>query len=142
MIAFDVECSQGHIFEGWFNNIESFEEQKAKKLVSCPYCNDTDVRKVISPVAMRTSSPKTEEGKDLRSIDYPRLAREVVDYINKNFHDVGADFTKEALKMHYGATEKRNIRGSATDEEEKVLKEEGIEFFRVPIPKIDDEKKN
>ncbi|MCP4682930.1 MAG: DUF1178 family protein, partial [Desulfobacterales bacterium] len=26
MIAFDMECSQGHIFEGWFDSHESFEE--------------------------------------------------------------------------------------------------------------------
>lgn len=141
MIAFDLECSKGHMFEGWFNNTPSFEEQNTKKLISCPYCNDTRIRKVISPVAMKTSS-KPDENKDAGATDYRRLAREVVDYFNKNFDDVGPNFTKEALKIHYGVTEKRNIKGSATDVEEKMLKEEGIEFFKVPIPKIDDDKKN
>lgn len=141
MITFDLECSNGHMFEGWFNNTSSFEEQNTKKLISCPYCNDTRIRKVISPVAMKTSS-KPDENKDAGATDYRRLAREVVDYFNKNFDDVGPNFTKEALKIHYGVTEKRNIKGSATDVEEKMLKEEGIEFFKVPIPKIDDDKKN
>jgi len=141
MIAFDLECSQGHIFEGWFNNIESFEEQNAGGLVSCPYCNDTKIRKVLSPVAMKTSN-QLEERHEMKSIDYQKLAMEVVDYINKNFEDVGPDFSKEALKMHYAVTEKRNIKGSATEEEEKILREEGIDFFKVPIPKIDDDKKN
>ena len=141
MIVFDLECSMGHTFEGWFHNIESFEEQKTNKLVSCPVCNDTDVKKVLSPVAMKTSSPKNVAD-SLGSIDYQKLAKEVVDYINKNFEDVGSDFTKEALKMHYAVTEKRNIRGSATEEEEKLLKEEGIEFLKVPTPKLDDDKKN
>jgi len=38
------------------------------------------------------------------------------------------------LKIHYGATEPRNIRGVSTKEEEKTLKEEGIQFFKIPIP--------
>lgn len=141
MIVFDLECSMGHTFEGWFHDMESFEEQKTNKLLSCPVCNDTEVRRVLSPVAMKTSSPKNVAD-SLESIDYRKLAKEVVDYINKNFEDVGSDFAKEALKMHYAVTEKKNIRGSATDEEEKLLKEEGIEFFKVPTPKLDDDKKN
>ena len=141
MIAFDLECSMGHSFEGWFHNSESFEEQKAEKLVSCPFCNDTDVKKILSPVVMKTASRKND-GKETRPIDYQRLAKEIVNHINKNFEDVGSDFTKEALKMHYSVTEKRNIKGSATEDEEKVLEDEGIEFFKVPSPKVDDDEKN
>jgi hypothetical protein len=110
-------------------------------MISCPYCNGTEIRKVISPVATRTSSLPQEE-KDVPSIDYPRLAKEVVEYIDKNFEELGSDFTKEALKIHYGVAEKRNIKGSATAEEEKMLKDEGIVFFKIPVPKIDDKKKN
>jgi len=141
MIAFDLECSNGHTFEGWFNNIKSFEEQSAKKLVACPYCNDTNVRKVLSPVATRTSGPLKENIPE-HEIDYSRLAKEIVNYIDKNFDDVGANFTKEALKMHYGVADKRNIKGSATVEEEKTLKDEGIQFLKIPIPKTDDDKTN
>jgi hypothetical protein len=141
MIAFDLECSKGHVFEGWFKNALSFEEQNSNKLVSCPYCNDTKVKKVISPVAMKVSSHK-DRGIMENPIDYHRLAREVVGYLNQNFEDVGSDFTKEALKMHYGAAEKKNIKGSATIEEEKLMKDEGITFFKVPIPKTDEDKNN
>jgi hypothetical protein len=141
MIAFDLECSMGHSFEGWFHNSESFEEQKKEKLVSCPYCNDTDVKRILSPVVMKTASRKNDSS-ETRPIDYQRLAKEIVNYINTNFEDVGSDFAKEALKMHYAVTEKRNIKGSATEEEEKMLEDEGIEFFKVPSPKVDDDEKN
>ena len=141
MIVFDLECSGGHLFEGWFKNIESFEKQNDNNLVSCPYCNDTKIKRVLSPVAMKTSS-RSVNPIDETGIDYPRLAREIVNYIDKNFHDVGPDFAKEALKMHYGVTEKKNIKGSATEEEEKTLKDEGIGFFKVPIPKMDDDENN
>ena len=40
----------------------------------------------------------------------------------------------EVLKIHYGVTENRNIRGVATSEEEKTLKEEGISFIKIPVP--------
>ncbi len=140
MIVFDMECSQGHVFEGWFDNSDAFEEQNASGLVSCPYCDDPNIRKVISPVAVKKSSQDIQPAPE--SVDYQRLAKEVVDYITKNSEDVGAQFAAEALKIHYGVEEKRNIRGSATQEEEKTLKEEGVEFFKIPMPKIEEEKKN
>lgn len=133
MIAFDLECSKGHTFEGWFSDIESFEDQNSKDLVSCPLCSDTNIRRILSPVAFRSAS-RPADSKEV-TIDHEKLAREMVDYIQKNFEDVGTDFTKEALKMHYGVEEKRNIRGAATEEEEKTLKEEGIEYFKVPTYK-------
>jgi hypothetical protein len=141
LIAFDLECSKGHIFEAWFNNTESFEEQKAKGMISCPYCSDNLVSKVISPVTTKSSS-QPDEKREEETIDYARLAKEIVDYVDKNFDDVGAEFAKEALKMHYDVAEKRNIKGSATADEEKMLEDEGIEFFKLSIPKKDDEKKN
>lgn len=141
MIAFDLECSRGHTFEGWFNNTQSFEEQQARRLVNCPYCNDKKVKKIMSPVTTKTSS-RMELDDVRKGIDYRRLAKEIVDYVNKNFDDVGSDFTSEALKMHYGVSEKRSIRGSATAGEEETLQKEGIPYFQFPVPKIDDEKKN
>ena len=142
MIAFDLECSKGHRFEGWFNNLSSFDEQSTRKLVSCPICNSTRVKRVLSPVAMKNSSRQDEkEEKEPAAIDYPRLAREIVDYIHNSFDDVGSQFAREALKMHYGVTEKKNIRGSATSEEEKMLKQEKIEFIKIPIPATEGRKK-
>jgi hypothetical protein len=65
-----------------------------------------------------------------------------MDYIDGHFDDVGPDFTKESLKMHYGVAEKRNIRGSATAEEEKTLKQEGVQYFKIPVLKEDGGEKN
>ena len=140
MIAFDLECSQGHLFEGWFNSLQSFEEQNLEGLVQCPYCDDADVRKVLSPVAVRTSQP--QEANHPAAVNYQKLAKEVVEYIKSNSEDVGTQFAAEALKIHYGAAEKRSIRGSATEEEEKTLKDEGVGFLKVPVPVSDPEKSN
>jgi hypothetical protein len=141
MIVFDLECSHGHMFEGWFDNLKSFEEQNAKNMVSCPHCTDTNIKKILSPVAMKTSSENDME-RGVGRIDYRKLAKELLDYIHKEFDDLGTDFTKEALKIHYGVAEERNIRGTATEDEEELLKEEGVQFLKVPLLKKDDERKN
>ena len=140
MIVFDLMCPQGHIFEGWFDSNESFEEQITKELIRCPVCDDSNVQKVMSPVAVKTS--QTAVPTEQKTIDYQRLAREVVEYIKSNSEDVGARFAAEALKIHYGVAEKRSIRGSATADEEKTLREEGVDFFKVPFPISDDDKTN
>ena len=142
MIAFDLECSKGHRFEGWFDSLQSFDRQNARRLVNCPFCNDTLVRRLLSPVTTRSSARAEKDREEPTGIDYPRLAKEIIDYIHHNFEDVGSDFAKEALKMHYGVTDKRDIRGEATGEEEKMLRDEKIEFFKVPLLKAETKKKN
>jgi hypothetical protein len=137
MIAYDLECSKGHGFEGWFENSESFEVQKNNNMISCPLCEDTDVRRLLSPVAVRTVTESGERA-PARDIDYKKLAKELIDQVNNDFEDVGANFTKEALKMHYDVTEKKNIRGTATKNETKMLEDEGVQFFRLPVKKADD----
>ncbi len=141
MIAFDLQCSRGHMFEGWFDNLKSFAEQNAKNMINCPHCNDTNIKKILSPVATKSSSePNPEKG--VGRIDYRKLAKEFFEYIHKEFDDLGADFAKEALKIHYGVAEERNIRGTATQTEEDLLKREGVQFFKIPVIKKDDDKKN
>jgi hypothetical protein len=142
MIAFDLECSRGHLFEGWFDSLEAYEDQREKRMINCPYCDEADVRRVMSPVAIKRSGNDLPAKGGEDTIDYTRLAREIVHYLQKNFEDVGPNFPGEALKIHYGVAERRNIRGSATDAEEKMLKDEGVEFLKLPVPKIPDDKKN
>jgi hypothetical protein len=137
MIAFDLQCSQGHTFEGWFKDPESFNEQNAKGMITCPICKDTQITRVFSPVSIK-SRQDAEKSPEEGEIDYQRLAHGIVNYIQDNFEDVGTDFAKEALKMHYGVAGKRNIRGTATSGEEEVLKEEGIKFFKFPFTKKKD----
>jgi hypothetical protein len=142
MIAFDLQCSKGHLFEGWFENLESYERQKTMKFVSCPHCNDTKIKRVLSPVASIKAAPSASPAPDTGNIDYKKLAAEMVTYINREFEDLGSDFAKEALKIHYGVTKERNIRGSATESEESQLREEGIQFFKIPMAQKKGGKKN
>jgi hypothetical protein len=59
------------------------------------------------------------------------------EFLNKHFDDVGERFAEVALKIHRGDEEKRNIKGTTTPQEEDTLREEGIEFLKIPVPKLD-----
>jgi len=132
MIAFDLRCSNGHVFEGWFEDNRAFESQKKKKLISCPVCNDTSVFKVPTTFAIKSSgNDTTPSGKETALAE---MTKKVADFVENNFDNVGTEFATEALKIHYGVSEPRNIRGVSTSLEEKTLKEEGVQFFKVPIP--------
>ena len=51
---------------------------------------------------------------------------------------VGDKFAEEARKIHYGETDSANIYGEATASEENELREEGVEFGRIPwFPRSD-----
>jgi len=135
MIAFDLQCVNDHTFEGWFEDNQAYEDQKKRGMITCPVCNDSRVEKILSPVAIRSSSVAAATNSQYEH--YLKVIAEtnqkIAEYVEKNFDDVGADFTKEALKIHYGVTEPRNIRGVSTKSEEETLKSEGIEFYKIPI---------
>ena len=132
MIAYDLQCSSGHSFEGWFEDGRAYEDQKKKGLVTCPVCNDTCVSRIPSTFAIKSSQNPVNFPTKQTELD--KIGMKIVDFVQKNFDDVGCNFAKEALKIHYGAGEPRNIRGVSTKEEEKTLKEEGIEFYKIPMP--------
>ncbi len=135
MIVFDLECINGHSFEGWFEDSDTFLQQQENGQISCPVCNTTFVEQKLSPVAVKTSSHSLVEDRTRAHLTaMVELTEKITDFVEKNFENVGADFTKEALKMHYGTTEKRNIRGSTTAEEDRILDKEGIPVIKLPLP--------
>jgi hypothetical protein len=136
MIVFDLQCLNGHTFEGWFEDKKDLENQQEQGVLACPVCETTSVEKKIHPIAIRKSSGVNAQKKLLASQEVmAELTEKVAEYVEKNYEDVGSSFSKEALKMHYGAEEYRNIRGSTTKEEDKVLKKEGVPVVKVPVIK-------
>jgi hypothetical protein len=138
MIAYDLICSNGHKFECWFKDRASYEEQKSAGIINCPFCNDMDVERVFSPFAIVKNEKVAEsrkENNETQNSDLQQVLRRVQEYIDQHFEEVGHEFTKQALKIHYGMSEERNIKGLATPDQEKLLKEEGVKFFKVPILK-------
>ena len=149
MIVFDLACLCGYQFEGWFQDHDDFHAQLDGGIVSCPECGGHHVRKIMSAVAVRTggtsdncdkeTTPPNEEAVTAKPA--VEFIDRVTNYVENSFEDVGSKLPEEALKIHYGVKEARNIRGVATPEEEKNLKNEGIELLKTPLIKKEEQKK-
>jgi hypothetical protein len=136
MVVYDLECLNGHTFEGWFDDKQDLERQQEQGVLTCPVCDTTSVVRKVHPIAIKKSSA-VEGQKALQASQeaMAELTEKVAEYVEKNFEDVGSSFSKKALNMHYGVEEYRNIRGTTTKEEDKVLEKEGVPVFKVPMVK-------
>lgn len=136
MIVYDLKCANGHQFEGWFQDGSAFEEQQSRKQISCPICGNLSAGVVLPSLTVmgRDNKRKKESGGALPTQQALQMLNE---FIDKNFDNVGSGFAEVAIRMHHGEEEKRNIKGTTTGDEEKMLKEEGIHFIKIPLPKYD-----
>jgi hypothetical protein len=151
MIVFDLLCSKGHRFEGWFNSAADYASQKERALVSCPSCGSGKVERVPSATRANLGAepPKPApqppsnmlktpdmDGKDPFAIAQ-MLYSKMLDEILTKTEDVGKEFAAEARKIHYEEVPARAIRGQATTEEHDALVDEGIPVARFPVPPTD-----
>ncbi|MDR1110720.1 MAG: DUF1178 family protein [Deltaproteobacteria bacterium] len=138
MVVFDLTCINGHQFEGWFESLADLEEQIGARMLVCPVCGDANVARRPSTFGLVKSRPPVpaSPGQDQASARmasaYDRL-RALTQTLEAEFADVGSNFSDEALKIHYGVSPRRNIRGLSTDDQEQMLRKEGVEFFKVPM---------
>ena len=130
MLIFELNCQDGHTFEGWFDSLEELESQLQARQLECPVCGSKKIHRVLSSFAIggKKTTPASEDSMGLTMEAMEQAARR---FLNENFENVGTDFFQEALKMHYGSAPARNIRGVSSAQEEEVLREEGIEFFKL-----------
>ena len=140
MIKFSLRCAADHEFEGWFRDNAAFEDQAAKRVLTCPFCGDADVGKSIMAPAVRTS----EQAQVVKAEQHAKMAafmkglQAAHEHVEKNFENVGDRFAEEARAIHYGDKDQRDIFGQTTKEEAETLKDEGIGFsFLPPLPKVD-----
>jgi len=140
MIVFDLECNCGYTFEGWFQDRQDFDNQQTASFLICPECGGRDIRKILSPIRAQTSGNALEKtlhietGKAESPTDAFKALETLREFIENNFEDVGTEMATESLKIHYGVSEPRNIRGVTTELEEKKLREEGINILKIPMP--------
>ena len=53
-------------------------------------------------------------------------------FIEKNFENVGKNFSKEVRDIYYDKKNKRLIYGTTTQKEREELEDEGIDLLSVP----------
>ena len=134
MIAFDLRCAKDHVFEVWFKDSASYEEQVAAKAVVCPACGDKKISKAIMApnVASGVSRSASSSTSDIMPEQIRSALRELRSAVEANSEYVGNDFSEEARKIYYGESEARGIHGEASESEAEALQEEGVEIARIP----------
>jgi len=148
----DLVCHDGHLFEGWYDSRDAFDDARAGSALSCPSCGDTriDLRPSFRGIVSRSRAPRepaetpAETATTQTTMTAPTMPLEVqralsrlLKYVRANTEDAGAAFAARAIAMHSGEEEAKPIHGTSTPEENERLLEEGVPFVRIPIPDID-----
>ncbi len=146
MKVFNLRCTAGHGFEGWFGSEEDWVSQQARGLVECPLCGDRGVERLPSAPRLNLSGAKATEGAVAPSpapaappmsperAGVEALWLQAVRHVMARTEDVGDRFAEEARRIHHGEVEERGIRGRSSPEELQSLQDEGIEVFALPVP--------
>jgi hypothetical protein len=151
MKVLDLQCRQGHSFEGWFGSQDDYDAQRARGLLTCPVCNDSEITKMLSAprlnlghgaapavpaadVAAPVASVEARPASGSPVVQMQAALMQMVRHVMAHTEDVGMRFAEEARKIHYGEREERNIRGQATREETEALLDEGIDVLPLPVP--------
>jgi len=146
MIRYQLKCEKRHEFDAWFASSTAFDRQRKRGLIACPRCGTVKVEKALMApsipkkgkrkAAAPQSPPPTAASDTHRVAAHGELAqamRKLRAEIEAKSEYVGPRFSEEARKIHYEETPARGIHGEASREEARALREEGIEFFRLPI---------
>ncbi len=131
MIAYNLSCSRGHEFEGWFKDSASFDTQENEGALVCPLCGDLKIRKAIMAPSVVKTNASVLAKTDAETVR--QYAAGLRSYIRENAEYVGPRFADEARKIHYGEVDERHIYGESTTSEAKELIDEGIEIAPFPI---------
>ena len=138
--VFDLQCDQGHLFEGWFGSHEDYDAQQARGLVTCPVCASAKVAKRLSAPRLNVAhlhappAPAAQPAEaDPAAMARMQAAvlRQIREMIRKT-ENVGPRFAEEARRIHEGDADERPIRGTATAEERIALSEDGIDVMALP----------
>lgn len=160
MIVFDLACTDGHRFEGWFGSSADYEDQRARGLLACPACGGSEVSKAPMAPAVPAKGNSVrgnagsgtvppEAARPLANTPMPpemqkafaALAKAQANAL-KNSTWVGDKFADETRKMHYGERDEAPIHGQASLAEAKALIEEGVPVAALPFPVAPPDKLN
>ncbi len=140
MKVFNLQCQFGHSFEGWFRSGDDFKTQNSKGILVCPICEDNIISRI--PSAAHIQSTKSTVNKSSNNFQNKNINQEVkkkllevAQQILQDSENVGDQFANEARKIHRKEAEARTIHGTATIDESRELKEEGIDILTIPLPK-------
>ena len=136
MIKYNLLCKKCELtFDSWFASSKEYDKLKKKKLINCHGCGSIKVEKnLMAPKLISKNFIPTNKKNDL--IKYKKIKKTINEYqkfIKNNFDYVGENFAYEARSIHYKNKKKhKGIYGTASKQDLKELKEEGIDAQMVP----------
>ena len=135
MIKYKLICIDCNIkFDSWFASSNEYEKLKKRKFLTCHSCNSLKVEKTL--MAPQLINSKTKFETKLDTAKYQKIKKTIKNYqkfIKENFQYVGGNFAYEARSIHYNSKKKsKGIYGSASKQDLKDLKDEGIEAQMIP----------
>ena len=135
MIKYKLICKDCNIkFDSWFASSNEYEKLKKRKFLTCHSCNSLKVEKTL--MSPQLINRKNESEIKFNAVKYQKIKKTIKNYqkfIKDNFQYVGHNFAYEARSIHYNSKKKsKGIYGSASKQDLKELKEEGIEAQMIP----------
>jgi len=134
VIKYNLKCDKKHEFESWFSDSKEFDRLKKKKLIECIFCRSKKVDKsIMSPsVANIKSLNKQQQISNLEMKNFKKDLIRLRKFVENNFEYVEKNFANKVREVYYNKKSKKNIYGSATNEEKEELREEGIDLVNIP----------
>ena len=135
MIRYKLICRSCNLkFDSWFASSNEYERLKKKKLLSCHKCASLKIEKTImAPQLINRKSKSSEKIKLQKYNDVKKIIMGYQKFIKENLKFVGKNFAYEARSIHYNNKKAaKGIYGTASKEDLKELKEEGIDAQMIP----------
>ena len=135
MIKYKLICKSCELsFDSWFASSFEYEKLKKKNFLNCHNCNSKKIEKsLMAPKLINNLNLKVLDKKNSKFKKISNKIKEYQNFIKNNFKYVRKNFAHEARSIHYkDKKEKKGIYGSATREQIKELKEEGINTETIP----------
>jgi len=135
MIKYKLKCKKcSLLFDSWFASSEEYEKLNKKKYLNCHRCGSIKIEKTLmAPKLLNKSWKKSFLNKGRKYSKINEKIREYQKFIKKNFEYVGENFAYEARSIHYKNKKKgKGIYGTASKQEIKDLKDEGIKTELIP----------
>ena len=135
MIKYKLVCNNCEFtFDSWFASSEEYEKLKKRRYLNCQKCNSKKIEKTL--MAPRFINKLNFQSSKANIIKHKQLNKKIKEYqkfIKDNFEYVGKNFAFEARSIHYDNKKKnKGIYGSASKNEIKELKEEGVDVEMIP----------
>jgi len=135
MIKYKLICkSCNKSYDSWFSSSKEYEKLKKLKHINCYSCGSLNVEKTLmSPNVLNSRKINKITKDEKKYINVRNKIKEYQKFIKNNFEYVGKNFAYEARSIHY--KDKKNVKGiygTASNQEIKELREEGINAETIP----------